>query len=156
MGTNYYLRRKLSINERQEIIDDIIFCRYDDARDKLPKDIHIGKKSCGWKFLWNANRFKNFKPSKDSIMSFLRSGQIIDEYGRWLTYEEFLDVISRNIDDGYDLESYYKSNPQERPRDFWFNKVSAKTMVEEFGLDINNFNEFYIDNLRFTTDDEFS
>lgn len=155
MGTNYYLQKPLNLEEKKEVIDDIIFCRYDEVRDKLPKDIHIGKKSYGWKFLWNANRFKYFQPNIESIMTFLKSGQIKDEYGRWLTFDEFVEVLNSQIQDGYDLESYCKANPQEY-HSYLFRKSSdVISMVNEFELNVNSFNEFYIDNLRFTTEDEF-
>lgn len=155
MGTNYYLQKPLNLEEKKEIIDDIIFCRYDEARDKLPKDIHIGKKSYGWKFLWNANRFKYFQPNIESIMTFLKSGQIKDEYGRWLTFDEFVEVLNSQIQDGYDLESYYKANPQICPSYLFRKSSDVISMVNEFELNVNSFNEFYIDNLRFTTEDEF-
>ena len=42
------------------------------------------------KFLWNANDFEYFGPNVDSLMDFLQSGDIYDEYGTYFTFDQFM------------------------------------------------------------------
>ena len=51
--------------------------------------IHIGKRSSGWKFLWNFNDNKYYT-NKEELLTFIRSGRIIDEYGEVQDTEEFI------------------------------------------------------------------
>jgi len=59
--------------------------------DEFIKDtsIHLGKRSSGWKFCWNFNKEKYFKDKK-SLLSFIRSGRVVDEYGEQIDVEEFI------------------------------------------------------------------
>jgi hypothetical protein len=51
--------------------------------------IHIGKRSGGWKFLWNFQDNK-FYTNKEELLKFIRSGRIVDEYGELQDTEEFI------------------------------------------------------------------
>ena len=51
--------------------------------------IHIGKRSSGWKFLWNFNDDKYYS-NKEQLFKFIRSGRIVDEYGELQDTEEFI------------------------------------------------------------------
>lgn len=71
MGTNYYARI-LPSKERKDEIDDNDFNKIKDLIDKTygrpyynisensfsGGEIHLGKRSSGWKFLWNPNWYK--------------------------------------------------------------------------------------------------
>jgi hypothetical protein len=77
-------------------------------------NIHLGKRSSGWKFLWNFNNDKYYK-DKESLLEFMRSGRIVNEYSEELDVEEFIEMsLSWGEDDGWDLETYYKENPTHR------------------------------------------
>jgi hypothetical protein len=52
-------------------------------------NIHIGKRSGGWKFLWNFQEGK-FYTNKEELLKFIRSGRIVDEYGELQDTEEFI------------------------------------------------------------------
>jgi len=54
-------------------------------------NIHLGKRSSGWKFSWNfpKNKFYN---NKETLLAFIRAGRIIDEYGTELPAEEFIEM----------------------------------------------------------------
>lgn len=95
MGTNYYLK-----------MEPCPHCGRGD------EEIHLGKSSCGWKFLFHkTNRIKNFKQFCKAI----QSGTILDEYGQEHSVEYMLDLIkskqgeSDHVDceciDGYDFLS---------------------------------------------------
>ena len=53
--------------------------------------IHLGKRSSGWKFCWNFNNNKYYS-NKEELLSFIRSGRIIDEYGQEHDVEEFIEM----------------------------------------------------------------
>lgn len=159
MGTNFYLRKKLSHKEKEiakQYIDDN---KYDEVREMLPNDIHIGKRSYGWKFLWDAHFFEYFEPTKESLLDWLKSGQIIDEYGEEFTFEQFWnDELVGFLDKGWDIKAYYEDKPEEKYH--WFDFTSR---INEFirkypnlNININKYGEFYIDDLRFTVSEDFS
>ena len=76
--------------------------------------VHLGKRSMGWKFLWNFNDDKYFK-DKESLFKFIRSGRIVDEYGNEMNQEKFIDMaLGWGKEDGYDSESYCLEYPERR------------------------------------------
>lgn len=157
MGTNFYIRnRKFSDEQKAEIIQLIENDNIEEARMKLydVNLIHIGKRSKGWKFLFNANNFQYFKPTKESLINFLKEKEIVDEYGYMYSFEEFWNEEIPTGDNLYDLEEYYKNNndlyPYKCPIDI------IKQFKEQYNIDVNSVGEFYIDDLRFTTSIEFS
>ena len=107
MGTNYYIKRKLSDNQKQIIIDKLMKDEYEDVHFMLPENIHIGKRSSGWKFLWDVHGFKYFNPTKESIFDFLKSGTIIDEYRQEVSFDDF---INNGLEDAIIAMYQYPSN----------------------------------------------
>jgi hypothetical protein len=53
--------------------------------------IHLGKRSGGWKFCWNFNDNKYYS-TKEELLAFIRSGRVVDEYGKEEAVEEFIDM----------------------------------------------------------------
>lgn len=51
--------------------------------------IHLGKRSMGWKFIWNFHK-NEFYSNKEELFAFIRSGRVIDEYGELIPNEEFI------------------------------------------------------------------
>ena len=152
MGTNFYLRKKLSEHDKKMCMQYLNDDDYDSLRDLIPEDIHIGKRSCGWKFLFNANKFEYFNATKESLIDWLKSGQIIDEYNQKYTFEEFWN--SERPTEGWDLKEYYEQSKEDELIYYVESKVIQK-FKESFGIDVNPHGEFYIDDLRFTTWNEF-
>lgn len=156
MGTNFYLRKRLSIEEKETAKSYINEDRYDELRELLPEKIHIGKRSGGWKFLWDAHYFKYFEPTKESLIGWLKSGDIFNEYGEYFTFDQFRnEELKGFLDKGYDIESYEQSN-HAAPN---FCKYSSRIRNFErnckYKIPINLYGEFYIDNLRFTVSEDF-
>jgi hypothetical protein len=54
-------------------------------------NIHIGKRSGGWKFLWNFHNNKYYS-NKEELLAFIRSGRVVDEYGTLVDTEEFIEM----------------------------------------------------------------
>lgn len=160
MGTNFYLRQKLSQEQRKEIdkaLDDGDFVK---AGELLPKDIHIGKRSGGWRFHWDHNYFKFFKPSKESLIEWLKSGQIVDEYGDEFTFDQFWnEEIGNFLYKGYDMDIYAKEHSEEDSI-YWDVQGRKRKLIEECpelkNFEFSPLGELYIDGLRFTIFTDFS
>ena len=53
--------------------------------------IHLGKRSGGWKFTWNFHDNKYYS-NKEELLSFIRCGRVVDEYGEEKDIEEFIEM----------------------------------------------------------------
>ena len=166
MGTNFYVRIKRKPRERDGILKRVkSYINEDDFEmvDSIFKEgidtfkIHLGKRSVGWKFLFNANRGKYYDLTKEGITKFVESeasGKVVDEYGREFTIEDFWeDEIKDFLNSGYDLESYYKEHPEHILSSYYCYGREVKELKR---YNPNKYGEFYNDGLRFTTCDEFS
>jgi hypothetical protein len=52
-------------------------------------NIHLGKRSSGWKFCWNFHKDKYYH-DKESLLEYIRSGRVVDEYGEEQDVNEFI------------------------------------------------------------------
>ena len=160
MGTNFYLKQKLSEQEKEKAIELLNLNDYDELREMLPNDIHIGKRSGGWKFHWDHNYFTFFKSSKESLIEWLKSGQIVDEYGDEFTFDQFWnEEIAHFLYEGYDMDSFVKEYPHESS--VWWDMEGRKRELlrrcpELKNIEFSNQGDFYIDNLRFSVLTDFS
>lgn len=161
MGTNFYLKRKLSKEQAEQAKSLIDGFEYEEVTKILEtvKPIHIGKRSGGWRFIWNAHFFKYFEPNTESIDNFLKSGIIVDECDNEFTYEKFMnEEVGESLTEGYDLEKYYTENHskyipiRDYNYDVDYNKISQKINKDE----INRYGEFVIGNRLFTINEDFS
>ena len=82
MGTNYYARI-LPTKERKEKLKKLID---EDKLDEIANlyqelyvdsEIHLGKRSAGWKFLFNPNYEKYYPLTKEGLLNFLKQDNII-------------------------------------------------------------------------------
>lgn len=92
-----------------------------ESNSDLEEEIHLGKRSYGWQFLWDYHDGKYFNSNLDSIKEFLSQDNIIiyDEYENFYEVEQlFNDELSNCLykdamhDDGMDgeySEYYFKS-----------------------------------------------
>jgi hypothetical protein len=77
--------------------------------------IHIGKRSSGWKFLWNFQDGK-FYTNKEELLKFIRSGRIVNEYGELQNTEEFIKMaLEWGQPDGYVLDENYVEEQSKQP-----------------------------------------
>jgi hypothetical protein len=106
--------------------------------------IHIGKRSSGWKFLWNFQEGKYYT-SKDELLKFIRSGRIINEYGELQNVEEFIKMaLEWGQPDGYVLDENY------------MNEQSKKPDYRPSFINMSNYYDKEIDGLRVSSTAEFS
>lgn len=180
MSTNFYARIIPTADEKQELIDAI---NNDDAKlveelihtlygtrcdNNQGKRIHLGKRSCGWKFLWNANVIRIWDPiacayqwdylyplTKEGITKFVNRDNVIitDECGVVLTPEEFLDMAFNWCTDGLDSKEYQTNPKYDAPR--YYHDYVNEEKWRELGYEVEYYN-FYSDGLCFSTSIEFS
>ena len=157
MGTNFYIRKKLNDTEKEMIKKLIDEDKYDEAKELFPKKIHIGKRSCGWKFLWDVHNFNYFDPTPQSLIDFTRDwGQIEDEYGEEFTFDQFWnDEIKNFLDSGWDIHQYYKEHPDEYRHSCMSAVLNFKENTKTKNLDINMYGEFYLGKFRCTNHEDF-
>jgi hypothetical protein len=106
--------------------------------------IHIGKRSSGWKFLWNFQDNK-FYTNKEELLKFIRSGRIVDEYGELQDTEEFIKMaLEWGQPDGYKLNQEY------------FDEQSKDPNHRPIFSDMSNYYDKDIDGLRVSSSVEFS
>lgn len=161
MGTNFYKVKTLTREEKDKLIDAINNDRVtngdfyslhfrDENNDDIVipnKEVHIGKRSGGWKFLFDHNDWAYYPRDKDKFVEWVNdpsTGKIVDEYGEEYTPEQFWNeevmptYTTKWVDgqDRFDYESYNK----------W---------CEENGRRTEGINDFYIENLRFASYTDF-
>lgn len=138
MGTNFYRipletemthRKKILIEriESMELTPSNIEMEFeiipnDEWSSKSPWNefledtkVHLGKESWGWKFIWNFNNNKYYS-DKHTLLNFIRTGRVVDEYGSLIPNEEFIkDALEWGQPNGYVYnEEYIRTHPSER------------------------------------------
>lgn len=104
--------------------------------------IHIGKRSSGWKFLWNFNDDKYYS-NKEQLFKFIRSGRIVDEYGELQDTEEFIKMaLEWGQPDGKIVNKEYFD--QQEKRGFRSSQFSSKDYYDKEvdGLRVSKHLEF--------------
>lgn len=132
MGTNFYavlpVKKKVTKNLEKaiELINntpydiDAIEAEIFDAKEQINSNrVHLGKRSGGWVFDWDANELKYYEPVLESIKNFVESNdaRIISENGSEYTWDEFMDEIGNVLK--YDCgaltgKEYYEQYPEHR------------------------------------------
>jgi hypothetical protein len=106
--------------------------------------IHIGKRSSGWKFLWNFQDGK-FYTNKEELFKFIRSGRIVDEYGELQDTEEFIKMaLEWGQPDGCVLDENYIAEQRKQPN------------YRPSFINMSNYYDKEIDGLRVSSSVEFS
>lgn len=185
MGTNYYARiipkekdketlKKAIDNNDYNTITKLYNELYGELNEYNHKggEIHLGKASYGWKFLWNSNIHKyyddeydingNFisvckywKPyelTKDGIREFIMRDdvEIYDEYGDLEDKEEFINYAFNK--EGLDGYKYHLEHPDEI---VWRDSEDTLKPFRDLGYS-PEYGNFYSDGLRFSTSINFS
>ena len=187
MGTNYYARIIPSKERKAELKQAIDEDKFDTIKELYKKMysksneyekgtiIHLGKRSAGWKFLFNPNYERYYKLTKESLMEFLSRPDVIiyDEYcENYNTYsdnpdedsclwtpKQFMDMATHwgYDDNAWDGESYEKWELDKSPNYCGYKRYGdnrEKDWIEK-GYSPSYYN-FYSDGLRWSTCCEFS
>ena len=172
MGTNFYARRIIpSENDKVlvggyidsadiEIVIESDVSEFDSIDQYVSEgnEIHLGKRSAGWKFLWNPNVYRvndswEFTDplTKQGITDFLKQeGTVItDDYGKTYEPDEFLAMAFNWCVDGLDAKEYH-TNPKYEAGTYY--PDNPKTMEKWRSLGFNpEYYNFYSDGLVFST-----
>lgn len=154
MGTNFYARIIPKEDEKNELINKIINNEFDEIEDlaselygrrneytRKGNMIHLGKRSAGWKFLWDPNVIKYYDGyidpetkeyvsvikydyiyplTKQGITDFCNREDVIitDEYGEQYTPKDFLEMaFSWGEPDGW-VGKTYEEDPRSGPSSY--------------------------------------
>jgi len=100
--------------------------------------IHIGKRSSGWKFLWNFQDGKYYT-NKEELLKFIRSGRIVNEYGEIQNTEEFIKMaLEWGQPDGCVLNQEYVDKHKSNHLSY----ISSYYDKEVDGLRVSSHTEF--------------
>jgi hypothetical protein len=105
-------------------------------------NIHLGKRSSGWKFCWNFHNNKYYS-NKEELLNFIRSGRVVDEYGEEQDVNEFI-LMALNWGEPNGLvvnEEYRRSQRVKGHGSFW--------------LDNEKYDDLIIDGLRVSSSTDF-
>ena len=202
MGTNYYAHI-IPVEEKKEELhaaiknDDFYLIRdlvdemysraeYNWASKKISGgEVHLGKRSGGWKFLWNPNVYmirgghfegsgndKHYVPdpttlfylyplTKQGLHDFIfrKDVLIYNEYGELQDKEEFWNMtLSWGQEDGWDDNTYqiWEKNRDPSYKE-WVSTGELINLFEKEGYKFtsNARSDFYSDGLRFSTNTDF-
>ena len=164
MGTNYYrISTEKELEQRKEKLLSRIYTmpmiaasvengfRYiDDPEDEWSSlnpwnefvedtNIHLGKRSMGWKFCWNFHENKYYS-SKQELIDFVLSGRVVDEYGVEIDPQEFLDMaFAWGEPDGLVADKEYFDSTNHHS---WMSNPSDYYDIEVDGLRVSSSTEF--------------
>ena len=98
MGTNYYLEKKI------EPIDDPIIKQFCLQQEDI--QIHVGKSSYGWKFLFQGSKVTSWGQWQLTIACAITQGwKLVDEYGREHTLKGFGEFIECKQEDQHHMST---------------------------------------------------
>ena len=164
MGTNYYrIPTEREMERKKELLQSRIrtmsitpsvigydFRYIDNPNDEWSSlspwdefvdgtNIHLGKRSGGWKFCWNFHNNQYYK-DKESLLKFIRSGRVVDEYGDEMDREEFITMaLEWGQPNGLVAdEKYFEQRNQNR----WMSNPSNYYDKEIDGLRVSSSTEF--------------
>ena len=125
MGTNFYYKipiHKRKVEELKNLItEEPDFTELLNEIEEITKNnsIHLGKRSCGWQFLWDYHNGRFYKDNLNSIKEFIDTsgGYIENEYGEKFTSDEFFNDEIKDClykDEKHcDSKSYQEKHPYE-------------------------------------------
>ena len=182
MGTNFYARIIPKESDKQALIEAINNDQPDLVEELTQKlygtrneyigqgsRIHLGKRSGGWKFLWNPNVVKVWDSdaceyahnyvyplTKEGIMKFVMRDDVVitDEYGEvWDNWEFFNEALNW-CKDGLDGKEYQTNPKYADSRGTYYPSPERDNFWRELGYEPEYY-DFYSDGLRFSTSVEF-
>ena len=105
-------------------------------------NVHLGKRSSGWKFCWNFHNNKYYS-NKEELLAYIRSGRVVNEYGEEQDVEEFIKMaLEWGEPDGWVVNEEYRKKERVRGHgSFW--------------LDSEKYDDLIIDGLRVSTSTDF-
>ena len=136
MGTNYYARILPTLEEKEnlkKLIDSDDFYAIEKEVQRLygesteydkGAEIHLGKRSGGWKFLFNPNYERYYPLTKEGLINFLKRDDVII-YTEYFSFRE---------DDEYSKRKYVDTdNPDYHPGEYFWTAEQFMDMATNWG-----------------------
>jgi hypothetical protein len=107
----------------------------------MDTNVHLGKRSSGWKFCWNFHKNKYYS-DKNSLLEYIRSGRVVDEYGDEHDPEEFITMaLEWGQPDGLVVNEIYRMQQRSKGAGSFFDRPE--------------YDDWIIDGLRVSSSDDF-
>ena len=104
-------------------------------------NVHLGKRSSGWKFCWNFHKDEYYH-DKESLLEFIRSGRIVNEYGDSLDNEEFITMaLEWGEPDGMVVNEIYRMQQRAKGVGSFFDKPEYDDKIID-GLRVSSSTDF--------------
>ena len=101
-------------------------------------NVHLGKRSSGWKFCWNFHKDKYYS-NKEELLKYIRSGRVVDEYGEEQDVEEFIEMALNW--DGLVVDAKYRKEQRTKGMgSFWDDPRYDDLIID--GLRVSSATEF--------------
>ena len=101
--------------------------------------IHLGKRSSGWRFCWNFHDNRYYQ-DRASLLAFVRSGRVVDEYGESWDAERFIEMaLEWGEPDGLVADAEYFNSTEHHA---WMSNPEAYYDQEIDGLRVSASTEF--------------
>lgn len=114
MGTNFYLKHiptEEQVKKMHEAVDKLDFDEVKRLINESTRMIHIGKRSCGWQFIFDLHRNKEWEDNEDGI-------EIEPEE---FCLEKIKKYVQTMVDNGWVLIDEY--NSEFTPETFWKDEI---------------------------------
>lgn len=103
--------------------------------------IHLGKRSSGWKFCWNFHKDKYYS-DKESLLEYIRSGRVVDEYGDEMNVEEFITMaLEWGQPDGLVVNEIYRIQQRAKGAGSFFDRPEYDDIIID-GLRVSTSTDF--------------
>jgi hypothetical protein len=104
-------------------------------------NVHLGKRSSGWKFCWNFHDNKYYS-NKEELLNFIRTGRVINEYGEQQFVGEFVEMaLSWGEPDGLVYDKEYRMKQWEKGKGTFLHTDSYDDKVID-GLRVSSSTDF--------------
>lgn len=105
-------------------------------------NIHLGKRSSGWKFCWNFHKDKYYS-NKEELLTFIRSGRVVDEYGDEWNVEGFITMaLEWGEPDGLVVNEIYRIKERAKGHgSYWTDNEKYDDLIID-GLRVSSSTDF--------------
>ena len=132
----FNIEREFNIQKEDSWESESVWSRFIEGTN-----IHLGKRSGGWKFCWNFHKNKYYS-NKEELLSFIRSGRVVNEYGEELDVNEFI-VMALNWGepDGLVVNEDFRKEQRSKGMGSFFNDPKYDDIIID-GLRVSSSTDF--------------
>jgi hypothetical protein len=132
----FNIEREFNIQKEDSWESESVWSRFIEGTN-----IHLGKRSGGWKFCWNFHKNKYYS-NKEELLSFIRSGRVVDEYGEeWNVNEFIVMALNWGEPDGLVVNEDFRKEQRSKGMGSFFNDPKYDDLIID-GLRVSSSTEF--------------